>query len=290
MELRILPRDTELLQHDRSKRAPARGMELCATVGKAGMYLKGKSISRALQERVLDEALVRLVAAGRGVVVFDLDSTVFDNRPRQALILREFGRARGIAAFASARPEHITSWSLREAMRNLGLDEAEAARVGPEARAFWRERFFTSEYCVHDHPIPGAVAFTCDVLGRGGTVAYVTGRHLPMGDGTRACLGAFGFPLPDGERVHLALKPDFATSDDAWKEGVRDRVGDIAGGGRVLAVFDNEPAHVNTYAAHFPGALAVHMATDDSGRPIPLCAGVPSIADFARRDAYRSSR
>ena len=52
----------------------------------------------SLQPDVLERVVERARAEGaRGVVVFDLDSTLLDNRPRQARILREFGAQNGIA-------------------------------------------------------------------------------------------------------------------------------------------------------------------------------------------------
>ena len=52
---------------------------------------------------VLERVLARVRAMPGAVVVFDLDSTLLDNKPRQARILREFGTAHGIAALAAAR-------------------------------------------------------------------------------------------------------------------------------------------------------------------------------------------
>jgi hypothetical protein len=47
-----------------------------------------------------------------------------------------------------------------------------------------------------------------------------------------------------------------------------------------VAAFDNEPTHANNYRAAFPHALVVHLATDDSGRPVTLADGIVSIRDF----------
>ena len=160
---------------------------------------------------------------------------------------------------------------------------AVAAEQVEEHRAplkrFWIERFFTSAYCRLDAAIDGASDFTNAVAASGAHVAYVTGRHAAMGPGSVDCLRAHGLPVPDGERVHLLLKPDFATSDDAWKLEAFARLDTL---GTLVAAFDNEPAHINGYATHYPGARAVRLATDDSGRPIALLPGVRSIADFVR--------
>lgn len=234
---------------------------------------------RHLDPTVLERALERAAASGRsGVVVFDLDSTLLDNRPRQATIMREFGALRGIAALAATSPHHWTDWDIRRAMLATGLRPDAVERWAEEAKAFWRERFFTSEYCALDEAIPGAPAFVQEVLQAGAQVAYCTGRHEGMREGSLRCFARLGFPLP-GDGVHLLMKPALEQSDDAWKQQA---YGHLSALGQVLAVFDNEPTHVNGYRAAFPDALCVHVATDDSGRPVPLADGIPSVLSFTR--------
>ncbi len=232
---------------------------------------------RQLDPTVLDRVLTLAREAGaRGVVVFDLDSTLLDNRPRQAVILQEFGRVRHIAALASARPEHWEGWEIRRAMANAGLAPDEIERWADDAKSFWRERFFTSEYCRLDAAVAGARDFVDAVAGTGAQVAYCTGRHEAMRAGTVECFARLGFAVPS-ERVHLLMKPAFEVSDDDWKASAYARLSSL---GEVAAVFDNEPTHVNGYRAAFPRAICVHLATDDSGRPVALADGIPSIRDF----------
>src|SRR2546426_4395589 len=92
----------------------------------------------------LNAILKKATQAGpKGLLAFDLDSTLFDNRPRQARILREFGAARGIAALTACQPKHWTSgWDMRGAMQQCGLLSAEAESLYPDAKAFWLKRFF----------------------------------------------------------------------------------------------------------------------------------------------------
>jgi hypothetical protein len=71
----------------------------------------------------------------------------------------------------------------------------------------------------------------------------------------------------------------FELSDDDWKTEAYARLKELGG---VVAVFDNEPTHVNGYRAAFPEATIVHLATDDSGRNVPLAEGIISIRDFRR--------
>jgi hypothetical protein len=227
---------------------------------------------------VLTRVLGRVRALPGAVVVFDLDSTLLDNKPRQARILREFGQEHGIAALADARPEHWVDWSIQHAMANAGLSADEIARWADAAKQFWRDRFFTSEYCRDDEPIAGAHDYLAAVVATGALVAYCTGRHEPMRGGTVDNFRRLGYPMP-GARVHLLMKPVFELSDDDWKAEAYARLRQL---GPVVGVFDNEPTHVNGYRAAFPDATIVHLATDDSGRPVPLAEGVVSIKDFRR--------
>jgi beta-phosphoglucomutase-like phosphatase (HAD superfamily) len=227
---------------------------------------------------VLGRVLARVRAEPGSVVVFDLDSTVLDNKPRQARILREFGAAHGIAKLTALRNEHWVDWSITRAMANAGLDADEVARWGEAAKQFWRERFFTSEYCRDDEPIAGAHDYLAAVAAAGAVIAYCTGRHEPMRAGTVENFARLGYPVP-GARVQLLMKPVFELSDDDWKLEAFARLEQL---GAVVAVFDNEPTHVNGYRAGFPHATVVHLATDDSGRPVQLAEGVVSIKDFRR--------
>ncbi len=225
---------------------------------------------------VLERVLARLRTQPGGVVVFDLDSTLLDNKPRQARILREFGQAHGIAALAAARPEHWVDWSIQRAMANAGLDARDVARWAEAAKQFWRERFFTSEYCRDDEPIAGARDYLAAVVEARAVVAYCTGRHEPMRAGTVDNFARLGYPMPSS-RVQLLMKPVFELSDDDWKVEAYDRLRAL---GPVIAAFDNEPTHINGYRAAFPDATIVHLATDDSGRPVTLARGIVSIGSF----------
>jgi beta-phosphoglucomutase-like phosphatase (HAD superfamily) len=239
------------------------------------------------QPAILAAALARARAgAPHGVAVFDLDSTLLDNRPRQARILQEYGRAAGLPQLAGASAAHFDGWDLDVALRNAGLPEPLVRSHRARVRRFWEERFFTSELCRVDVPIPGASAFVRAVLAAGARIAYVTGRPAGMEEGTLEVLERFGFPSPDGERVFLFMKPGEALADDAWKAIARDAVDEV---GPVVLAFDNEPAHVNAYARAWRRALAVHLDTDDSGRPVAVDPGVPSVADLRLDPALRVS-
>jgi len=232
------------------------------------------------QASILEAALARARgAAPGGVAVFDLDSTLLDNRPRQARILREYGALAGLPALAGARADRWIGWDLAVAMREAGATPGEVARHLLAARRFWSARFFTGPYCLEDVPLPGAPGFVRSVQAAGARVAYLTGRPVRMEAGTAESLRRHGFPTPDGERVLLLMKPDLPLSDDEWKSVAGARVARL---GPVVTAFDNEPAHVNGYAMAWPEALCVHLDTDRSDRPVAVLPHLPSIADFTR--------
>ncbi len=239
---------------------------------------------------LLTEVLDRCRTLGSaGVVVFDLDSTLLDNKPRQALIMAEYGQAHGIPSLSDNRPEHWDGWDFRKAMRNAGLPAAEIERHVEPYREQWRAQFFTSEYCRIDEGIPGAAAFTRAVQATQARVIYVTGRHEGMRSGSVESLARLKFPVPDGDATQLWMKPQLDEDDDAFKARVHAALPEQ---GQVLAVFDNEPAHVNDYRRSFGDANVVHLATDHSMRPIFVDPGIPSIADFVgyRPDAASRDR
>lgn len=236
----------------------------------------GNRAALHVQSEVLQGAL-DAVRSSRGVAAFDLDSTVLSNKIRQARIVRELGAERGDARLQACPPEAIISWDLRDSLRLCGLSAEEATALFPAAKDFWRDRFFTSDYCRDDEPVPGAARYLATVLEQGGRILYLTGRHTEMGPGTIESFRRGGFPLPDGKQVDLWLKPAFADDDDAFKVLSHEKLGGMGG---IAAAFDNEPTHVNAYKKAFPHAFVVHLDTDHSGRPVSVLDSIPSVADF----------
>ena len=236
----------------------------------------GARAQRAEQTRILRAALAA-IRPDRPIASFDLDSTILVNKDRQARIVREYGQLRGDARLAACAPVAVQTWELRDTMRRCGLSESEVEAVVPDIRTFWHDRFFSSEYCKDDTPAAGARDYLRAVLAARGEILYITGRHQQMGPGTLESFRRAGFPLPDGERVQLWLKPALADDDDRWKEICHARLQQLRG---LACAFDNEPTHVNAYKRSFPDAVVVHLDTDHSRRPVEVHPGVPSIHDF----------
>lgn len=247
----------------------------------------GQRAVLARQGEILRAALAA-IAAGRPLAAFDLDSTVLDNRPRQARIVREFGAAAGDERLAACAAAHVVSWELDDTASACGLTPDEAARVLPDLRRFWQERFFTSAYCVDDAATPGAVAFLARARALGARIIYVTGRPEAMREGTLTAFRRAGLPLPDpGAGVELWLKPRGEGDDDAWKVECHRRLQALAG---LACAFDNEPTHVNAYKRSFPEAAVVHLDTDHSRRPVEVLADIPSVLDFRLDEPCRGPR
>ena len=210
-------------------------------------------------------------------VLFDLDSTLVDNRPRNACIMREFARQTDNQKLALATSEHFPDWSSRNSMKMLGVPEASIDQLIHPYEVFWEERFFTSNYCQYDTAINGAVRFVNAVVKAGGIVRYLTGRNETMRAGTQSSLQALGFPTPDQAHVELIMKPEAGDSDDHFK---RSTLADLSRSTSILAGFDNEPTHINAYRDVFSDALCVHLDTDHSMRNVKLLDGIISIPEF----------
>jgi len=233
----------------------------------------------AAQKAALDAVLAD-VAAAPGIVVFDLDDTVFSTNDRHLRILREFAdliqdREPDAAALLRAIERESLRYQIVQTAAEAGVDPA----VVKDLRDFWFARFFQNRYLLEDSVVPGAPAFCAEVLARGGTVVYVTGRDERMREGTEKSFVNHGFPRPDGKGVRLMLKPKFDTPDHAFKSETLAVLGEL---GRVAASFENEPTHINMFREAFPKGKHFLLETKHSGRPVIPHADVLKIKDFRR--------
>lgn len=246
------------------------------------MSTRYKRLSETQQSEVLARIVTRCARTASGptpVVVFDLDGTLMDNRPRTAQILREMGEhlagSHPVEAqrLASADPEAL-DYLLTDTLERLGIRSSE---VVARAESFWRDRFFGDDYLRHDVEVPGAVAFAKACYEAGAILVYFTGRDLPlMGIGSFRSLRDLGFPIgvPGTE---LVLKPDANMPDEAYKrlEGPK-----LARVGKVVAIFDNEPANCNILLQQNPEADSVFVDTQHLPGAPPLDPRVHVIGDF----------
>ena len=236
---------------------------------------------RDLLEKVLSRCKHSDPHAPPPVVVFDLDGTLMDNRPRSIVILHE------LADLWAAREPEISAKMKRTGIGDLVYLFADSlAKIGvtkpeliAEGDAFWRDRFFQDPHLVHDVAIPGAVSFARDLYAARATLLYLTGRDLPnMGLGTFRSLRDLGFPIGVAA-TEIILKPDAAMADEAFK---RELAPELTRVGEVVAAFDNEPGNCNVFVEAYPKCVSVLVDTQFMPNPPPLLPQVAKITNFSR--------
>lgn len=214
------------------------------------------------------------------MVVFDLDSTLFDTAKRNLRIMREFAEQRGDDFPGMA--EHVATIELGEVGWNV-LDPLRARGFEPEglSRAFapfWTQRFFTNAYVTEDQPSPGAVDYVNLAHAKGALIYYLTGRHVGgMEIGTVEALRNAGFPYFRGRAV-LHLKPSFEMDDLSYKG---EAIADIRSyNSPVLATFENEPGNANLFLREFPEGVHFLLQTYHSPNAEPPDRALIQVPDF----------
>lgn len=234
-------------------------------------------------QRALLSRIVERSKAAKGkpvpVVVFDLDGTLMDNRPRTAIILQELAeelrREAHVAAeiIAKATPDNL-AYLLTESLKTLGVDAPDLTR---RAEEFWKKRFFTDDYLKHDIAVPGSVELARACYAAGATLVYFTGRDLPfMSLGSFQSLRDLGFPI-GVVGTELVLKPDAKIPDEAYKRAEGPNMARI---GEVIAAFDNEPGNCNAFQEMCPGADVVFVDTQHLPGAPALDERVHIVADL----------
>ncbi len=213
------------------------------------------------------------------VIVFDLDGTLLDNRPRVAKIFRELAEhwqatnPTEAASLAKATAEDIV-YGVEE---NLDRFNVKDTALRTFAAGFWKDRFFIDSYMQYDRPTPGALDFVKACYAAGATLVYLTGRDLPnMALGTFASLRDVGFPI-GVVGTSLVTKPAFEIPDAAFKNDVAPA---LVRHGKIIAAFDNEPANNNLFVQHHEAALSIFLDTHHAPNPPALDSRVIVIEDF----------
>lgn len=234
---------------------------------------------------LLDQILVEskaIVKAGEAqpVVVFDLDATLFDNRPRNIAIFRAWAvqpanRGNPAVAKIMALKAEDTEYLFTDTFKKIGVtDPATIKSFG----AFWKERFFT-QWTVHDRPTPGGPDYVQRLYEAGAFIVYLTGRDAPrMLTGTTQSLLLSGYPIGLA-RTQLIMKPHESMEDEPFKDTV---MSSLRRTGKVVAFFDNEPGNVNLMKKAFPKAKVIFLKTMHKPTAPKVDAGIPSVPDFRR--------
>jgi hypothetical protein len=214
------------------------------------------------------------------VVVFDLDGTLMDNRPRTQTILAELSAELKAEAHSAAdalggvRVENV-AYMLAETLRLIGVDHPE---VVSRAEEYWRKRFFSDHYLKHDTALEGGVEFVRACYEAGATLVYFTGRDLPlMSLGSFGSLRDLGYPI-GVIGTELVCKADASIPDERFK---RDEGAKLPRIGRVVATFDNEPGNCNAFSELFPDAENVFVDTQHLPNAPALSPKVHIVPDFS---------
>lgn len=233
---------------------------------------------RALYQRIIARC-ARVPERPPAVVVFDLDGTLMDNRPRTAVILQELAKELKSEAhssaeiLAAARAEEL-AYLLSDSLKRLGVEHPELVS---RAEAFWRERFFSDHYLKHDVAVAGSVQFARACYDAGAVIVYFTGRDLPlMGLGSFQSLRDLGYPI-GVVGTELVCKPDAKIPDEAFKREEGPKLSRV---GHVVAAFDNEPGNCNAFLEMCPEADVVFVDTQHLPGAPPLDRRVHVVEDF----------
>ncbi len=231
----------------------------------------------SLLDTVIDTVDHEVRAGGLAIVVLDLDSTAISTAARQLRILQEFASERGesrLSALVDEVREAELGYRVEAVLERRGYADASALSA---LRAFWRARFFTDAYCALDQASEGAVDFARRVSDAGGLLYYLTARPAQMALGTLSVLRDQGFPTLDGRAV-LHMKPDGRRADHGFKRAAMERIVQLRG--RVVASFENEPAHAAAFLERFPRArhfLVGDVRSPDAPDPHPDLVQIPSF-------------
>lgn len=235
---------------------------------------------------MLDQILVNIQTLhqqGRKcLVVFDLDSTLFDVSPRIYRILLDFAAQpenksrfpEQVALFKEIQTKH-TDWGITNALQRAGLD-GHHDEFQMAVHDFWHKNFFSNEYLKYDMPHDGAVEYVHAVLQAGAEVCYLTGRDVArMGPGTADEIKQWNLPL--NEKARLVLKPDKKMDDAKFKTDWF--IAAQTQGFEKIIFFDNEPVILHLMAERCPTVESIFFESTHSGKAEPP-ADLPRIINF----------
>jgi hypothetical protein len=241
--------------------------------------------------QLLRQILVKIAEATRSeqksLVVFDLDSTLFDVSPRLQQIIHDFAH---LAENHTLFPElieilktvrtHRQDWGLQKALQRAGIHHLPES-CQQALKEFWLTSFYSNPYLHFDQPFDGAVEFAQAVQKEGAEIVYLSGRDQPRMDvGTREVLFKWGFPLEDNI-ASLALKPAAHLNDAEFKKDWFLNLPEKKYS--KIWFFENEPLNVNVIRQHLPQVDIVFFDSTHCGEAEPPM-DLPKISHFIFTD------
>ncbi len=223
----------------------------------------------------------------RSLVVYDLDSTLYDVSPRLERILFEFAQ---IPDFQKQFPEQVAlfkniqtlrhDWGISNALQRAGLD-GHHLEFQKAVHQFWHQHFFSNNYLKYDLPYEGAVDFVKATHRAGAEIVYLTGRDSHrMLEGTMKSLQSCDFPLSVERKAQLVLKPEKGMNDAQFKKDwFKHYLEEHQIQSSHVWFFENEPQNLDLVQRAFPEMNLVFLNTTHAGvlnAPVDL----PKIMDY----------
>lgn len=233
-------------------------------------------------EQILGHIRTLTSQGQKSLVVFDLDSTLFDVSPRLERILLDF------ASFPVNQrrfPEQVSllkkikvlrrDWGIVGALTRVGLDDKHP-EFQAAVRDYWQKNFFSNHYLHFDDIYEGALDFVQEVDKAGAEISYLTGRDVErMGTGSIEVLKNWEFPLH--ERAQLVLKPHRSMDDAQFKTDYFIEA-DKRGYAKIY-FFENEPLNLVHLQQFCPHVEMIFFDSTHAGKAQPP-ESLPSIMDF----------
>lgn len=221
----------------------------------------------------------------RSLVVFDLDSTLFDVSKRSEKILHDYAVCPlKIHKFPRWAPllKNITidskDWGIDNALQKLQITNADE-KFFEDVHVFWKKNFFSNHYLYYDTPYDGAVDFVKDLSQAQAEIVYLTGRDVArMSGNSEYILKEWGFPI--NEHCQLVLKPHLSMNDAEFKTNwfLQQKLNQYD---RVL-FFENEPVNINHLRARCSEVEIIYFESVHSGKEeVPQ--SHPRISNFHRK-------
>lgn len=205
------------------------------------------------------------------LVVFDLDSTLFNVSPRSQKIIEIISSD---PSLNDSYPEschelsqviiHELDWGIREAIERHHVKGPNEFFI--KVRDLWVKHFFSNNFLTHDKIYQEAKNLINNLHSVGASIKYLTGRDkIRMEPGTTSVLKLHNLPYTD-QPSHIIVKPDSSRPDAPFKlNELKKHLKDFS----QVWLFDNEPVILNHISNHLPEVNLVYVDTVHSGKEKP---------------------
>lgn len=198
------------------------------------------------------------------MLIFDLDSTIFNTRYRTKKIFAQWASQPEALAQYPLLCEQIQRWLCQTSpcteiydpiafiSHHIAQPIDPASPVATALRNFWTERFFHGHYLQWDQPYPRSCELIAELYTLGCAVTYLTARNQQrLLGGTLLSLQQHGLPIPTEPQGGLIMKAQPAMPDGEYKIRALGHLSATASSRRLMFI-DNEPGIVAWAHAQFP--------------------------------------